>query len=191
MQVKFATVDARSGPPANNVQVRSSTSSSTSASCSNAFSSRDNSSGGVRLSNHMAPSTSGGTIYAGSASNMGSSRATTTSPSVASSFNTQTPSRAGPASIVASSGAATAGRRSGQSNFNPNAYGSPGRRSPTGSVASASTAKSGSTFAKIRKAPTAVDMDAVREQHKDMRNQAAKKAKAKAEDLEVPDSDSD
>jgi len=175
----------------NNIQTRSTTSGSTSASRSNGFSSRDDSSGGVPLNSHKTPSTGGGTIYAGSASNasnMGSSRATTASASVAPSLNTQTSSRAGYSPSVASSGAAIAGKRAA---FNPNAYGSPGRRSPTGSEASVSTARSGSVFPKIKKAPTAIDMDAVRVQHKNMRHQAAKKAKEKAEDVEVSDSESD
>jgi hypothetical protein len=54
-----------------------------------------------------------------------------------------------------------------------------------------STTESSNNFPKIRKAPTAVDMDAVRQQHKDMRHQAANKAKEKADDLEVSDSESD
>jgi hypothetical protein len=58
-------------------------------------------------------------------------------------------------------------------------------------MASMSTTKSSSKFPKIKKAPTAVDMDAVRVQQKDMRHQAAKKAKEQADDLEVADSDSD
>ena len=114
-------------PNNNNVQTRSTTSGGTSAYESNGFSSRDNSSGGVRLNNSKTPSTGGGTIYAGSASNMGSSRAATTSAS----------------------------------------------------------------FAPIKKGRTVIDMDAVREQHKDMRHEAAKKAKAKANDVEVSDSESD
>lgn len=158
----------------NDVQTRSTTSGSTSASLSNGFSSRADSSGGVRLNG-------GGTIYNGSASNMGSSRAAPTSASVTPSLNTQTSSRAGYSSSVASSGAA----------INPNGYGSPGRRSPTGSVARASTARSGSVFPKIKKTPAVVDTDAVRQQHKDMRHQAAKKSKEKADGLEVPDSESD
>lgn len=175
-------------PNNNNVQTRSTTSGGTSAYESNGFSSRDNSSGGVRLNNSKTPSTGGGTIYAGSASNMGSSRAATTSASFAPSLNTQTSSRVGYSPSVASSGAAIAGKRT---TFNPNSYGSPGRRSPTGSEASGSTARSGSTFAKIKKGRTVIDMDAVREQHKDMRHEAAKKAKAKANDVEVSDSESD
>lgn len=178
----------RSPPSINNVQTRSTTSATTSAYESNGFSSRDNSSGGVPLNSHKAPSTGGGTIYAGSASNMGSSRATTTTASIAPSLNTQSSSRVGYAPSVASPGAAIASRRAA---FNPNAYGSPRRRSPTGSEASGSTARSGSTFAKIKKGRTQVDMDAVREQHKDMRHEAAKKAKAMANDVEVSDSDSD
>jgi hypothetical protein len=54
-----------------------------------------------------------------------------------------------------------------------------------------STTRSSTNFPKMKKAPTAVDMDAVRQQHKDMRHQAVKKAKEKADDLEVPDSESD
>ncbi|GAB7329699.1 hypothetical protein MBLNU13_g01433t2 [Cladosporium sp. NU13] len=166
------------------LDTRSTTSGSTSAYESNGFSSRDNSSGGVRLNNSKTPSTGGGTIYAGSASNICSSRAATTSASVAPSLNTHSSSRIGYAPTVASSGSAIAGRRAA---FTPNAYGSPRRRSPTGSEASGSTARSGSTFAKIKKGRTVVDMDAVREQHKDMRHEAAKKAK----DVEVSDSESD
>ena len=141
------------------------------------------------MNSHKTPSTGGGTIYAGSASSMGSSRATTTSASVAPSLNNQTSSRVGYSPSVAPSGAAIAGKRAG--GFNPNAYGSPGRRSPTGSLASESTARSGSTFAKIKKGRTVIDMDAAREQHKDMRHEAAKKAKAMANDVEVSDSESD
>jgi hypothetical protein len=152
--------------PTNNIQTRSTTSGSTSASRSNGFSSRDDSSGGVPLNSHKALSTGGGTIYAGSASNMGSSRATATSASVAPSLNTQSSSRAGYSPSVATSSTSIAGKRAA---FNPDGYGSPGRRSPTGSVA----------------------MDAVRQQHKDMRHQAANKAKEKADDLEVSDSESD
>ena len=174
--------------PTNVIQTRSTTSGGTSAYESNGFSSRDNSSGGVRLNSSKTPSTGGGTIYAGSASNMGSSRAVTTSASFAPSLNTQTSSRAGYSPSVASSGAAIGGKRTA---FNPNSYGSPGRRSPTGSVASGSTARSGSTFAKIKSGRTVIDMDAVREQHKDMRHEAAKKAKAQANDVEVSDSESD
>ena len=138
------------------------------------------------MSSHKTPSTGGGTIYAGSASNMGSSRAATTSASVAPSLNTQSSSsvRYAPSPSVASSGAAITGRHPA---FNPNAYGSPRRRSPIGSEASGSTARSGSTFAKIKKGRTVVDMDAVREQHKDMRHEAAKKAN----DVEVSDPESD
>lgn len=127
---------------------------------------------------------------------MGSSRGTATSASLAPSLNAQTSSRAGyspsvAVSRVASSSAVSSGRRSG--GFNPNAYGAPGRRSPTGSVASVSTARSGSTFAKIKNPRTVIDMDAVREQHRDMRHRAAKVAKAKANgnDVEVSDSESD
>ena len=140
------------------------------------------------MSSHKTPSTGGGTIYAGSASNMGSSRAATTSAPFAPSLNIQSSSRVGYAPSVASSGATITSRHPA---FNPNAYGSPRRRSPTGSEASGSTARSGSTFAKIKKGRTFVDMDAVREQHKDMRHEAAKKAKAKANDVEVSDSGSD
>lgn len=135
--------------------------------------------------------TGGGTIYDGSASNVGSKCATTTSASVAPSLNAQTSSRAGYSPSVASSSAANSGMRAG--GFNPRAYGSPGRRSPTGSVASASTARSGSTFAKVKNSLAVIDMDAVREQHKDMRHRAAKltKAKANGNDVEVSDSESD
>lgn len=154
-----------------NIKVGSTTSGSTFASRSNGFSSHDNSSGGVRLNGLSTPSTGGGTIYAGSASNMGSSRAPTTSPSVTSGLNTQMSSGAGYSPSVASSSAASSGRR-----FDPNAYGSPGRRSPTGSMASTSTAKSGSEFPKISNPRTPINMDAVHEQRKDMRREAAKKA---------------
>lgn len=170
------------------VQTRSTTSGSTSASRSHGFSSRDDSSGGVRLNSQKGPSTGSGTIYAGSASNMGSSRAATTSASVAPSLNTQASSRAAYSPSVAPSDASIAGKRAA---FNPNGYGSPGRRSPTGSMASMSTTKSNEKFPKIKKAPTAVDMDAVRVQQKDMRHQASKKAKEQADDLKVADSDSD
>jgi hypothetical protein len=54
-----------------------------------------------------------------------------------------------------------------------------------------SITKSSNVFPKTKKAPTAVDMDAVRVQQKDMRHLAAKKAKEKADDLEVADPDSD
>lgn len=167
-----------------NIQLASTTSGSTSASRSNGFSSRDNSSGGVSLNGHNGPSTGTGTIYGGSNSKAGSSLATATSPSVAPSINTQMSSRAGTSPSVASPAAATPGRRSG--GFNPSGYGNPGRRSPTGSVASALTANSGSKFAKVRSTPTALDMDVVREQHKHMKRAAAKKAN----DVQVSDSDS-
>lgn len=188
MWVQVEIVHLHSQPSTDDVQTRSTISGSTSAYESNGFSSRDNSSGGVALNNHKTPSTGGGTIHTGSASNMGSSRAAITSASVAPSLNTQSSSRVGYASSVASSGAAVAG---GRPAFNSNAYGSPRRRSPTGSEASGSTARSGSTFAKTKKGRTVVDMDAVREQYKDMRHEAAKKAKAKANDVEVSDSESD
>lgn len=174
--------------PTDDFQTRSTTSGSTSASRSNGFSSRDDSSGGVRLNSQKSLSTGGGTIFTGSASNMGSSRAATTSASVAPSLNTQASSRAAYSPSVAPSGASIAGKRAA---FNPNGYGSPGRRSPTGSAASMSITKSSNVFPKIKKAPTAVDMDAVRVQQKDVRHQAAKKAKEQADDLEVADSDSD
>ena len=177
------------GLPTNDAQTRSTTSGGASAHESKGFSSRNNSSGGVLHNNSKTPSAGGGTIYAGSASTMDSSRAATTSASLAPSLNTQSSSRVGYAPTVASSGSAIAGRRAA---FNPNAYASPRRRSSTGSETSGSTARSGSAFAKLKNGRTVLDMDAVREQHKDMRHEAAKKkAKAEANDVKVSDSESD
>ena len=85
-------------------------------------------------------------------------------------------------SSVASSGAASSNKSPG--GFNRNAYGGSGRRSPTGSVASASTARG---WAKPEKPRTAVDMDSVRGQE----NLIRRAKKASEYELFVSDDGSD
>jgi hypothetical protein len=171
----------------NSDQAGSTVDGSISTSRGNGYSSVGNSSGGVPLNGHSTSSTTAGTPYAGThPSNAGSSHGAPTSGLSSLTISAGTSSGAGTSksarsspSVVSSSAGTSGGRPNG---FNNNAYGHPGSRSSTRSVASSSS------WARIRPPPTMLDMDSAREMEKEQRRAAAKKAN---DDVQVSDDDSD